>query len=50
MRTDEVTRRSGIQIGPEATLAQAAELMEQAGVGAARRCGSGRTRRHRDRS
>lgn len=34
MRTIDAIRRSGIGIGPERTLGDAAELMDQAGVGA----------------
>jgi CBS domain-containing protein len=34
MRTIEAVRRSGVGIGPERTIREAAQVMEQAGVGA----------------
>ncbi len=34
MRTIEAVRRSGVGIGPERTIREAAQIMEQAGVGA----------------
>lgn len=34
MRTIEAVRRSGVAIGPERTIREAARIMEQAGVGA----------------
>jgi CBS domain-containing protein len=33
MRTVEAVRRSGVGVGPDRTIRQAAEIMEQAGVG-----------------
>lgn len=34
MRTIEAVRRSGVGIGPERTIREAAQIMEQAGIGA----------------
>jgi hypothetical protein len=33
MRTIEAVRRSGVGIGPERTIREAAQIMEQAGIG-----------------